>query len=217
MTRNLKALGLALAAAFAMNVVAASSASAHYVFTSAKAPVTTTGAQVGNHTFTVGGQAVQCTTTKFSSTMTGTEFGEVQIFPVYEGCTYAGGAKQIHPKFNGCTYTFTGATTADGKHGVVHIICPAGKVIESEMTNFNGTETCLLTIAPQTATEGYTAVNKGEHVDITATARIKLTPHGKGGCPLLVTGLYTGLTTLEGYEDGKAHGAATRVKISIDT
>lgn len=216
MTRKLKTLGLALVAVFAMTAVVAANASAHYVFTSAAANTSLTGAQVGNHTFVTAGQTIQCTTAKFSGTQTGTEATAVPITPTYEGCTYAVGAKTADVTMNGCTYNFTGATTASG-HGTVHVLCPVGKVIEVHLTNFNGAETCTLTIGAQIATNGYTAVNNGNHVDVTATANVKITPHGGGGCSLLITGKYSGVTTLEGFTDGKTHEAANKVKISVDS
>src|SRR6185437_3974454 len=71
MTRNLKAVGLALVAVFAMSAMAASLASATDLFTSTTANETITG--VGeNHVFeiTVGeGVALECTTASFHGTV----------------------------------------------------------------------------------------------------------------------------------------------------
>lgn len=219
MTRNLKVLGLALAAVLAMTAVAASSASAHYVFTSEAGSTSVTGSQIGKHKFTTGGQSVECSIAKFSGTQTGTSANELTITPTYETCTYAG--KTTHVTMNGCDYLFTGATTADGKHGIVHVKCPVGKVIEVHITDFPSAGlTCTLTIAAQTPAGGYTANNAavGKDVEVNATASgIKITPHGSGNCLFLVTGVYTGLSTLQGYTDGKAHESANEVKISVDS
>lgn len=217
MALNLKALSFTFASMCVMGMAAVSNAPANYVFTSPVEETSTTGQQVGNHEFIAAGQVIKCATANFTSTVIGTEIFEVAITPTYGGCTYAAGAKAVHPTINGCVYVFTGLTTADGKHGKVHLECPAGKVIEVHLTNFNGAETCTLTVGSQTLTEGYTATNNGNHVDILATAGVKIAPHGKGGCPLLVIGKYVGSTTLEGFVDGQPHGAGSKVNIDIDS
>lgn len=207
MIRNLKVLGLAFAAVFAMTAVVASSATAHYEFTSPSAGTTLTGEQVGTHTFTTGGQTIQCVTATFEGETTAAVTEEVTITPTYAGCTYAAGAKTADVTMNGCTYILKGKTTGTG-HGEIYVECPAGKVIEVHLTSFNGAETCTLTIHTQAATQGYTATNNGHHVDIHATGRVTITPHGKGGCPLLVTGVYTGTTTVRGFS-AKPHVLGT--------
>lgn len=220
MTRNFRALGLALIAVFAMAAFA-SSASAHYEITSNKAQTHLTGIQgegAANHTFTTAGQTIQCTGATFTGTMASGAVSEVTVTPVYSGCTYSSGTKVAHVTMNGCAYKLLGATTPDGKHGTVYVECPEGKVIEVHLTNFNAAETCTLTIGTQTATEGYTATNSvtdPNHIDIHATARVVITPHGKGGCPLLVSGLYKGTTTVEGYTDGQPHTLANKANLDV--
>lgn len=215
MPRNFKVLGLVLTVVLAMAASSVSSASADYLFTSGVSATISTGSQVGNNTFTTAGQTIQCTTTTFSGTGAGKETKELTITPTITGCTYASGAKTVDVTFNGCTVVITGATQASG-HGIAHIACPAGKAIELHLTNFNGSETCTVTVGTQTPTEGYTAVNSGEHVNITVTQSMKLTPHGKGGCPLLVSGKYSGTLTVEGFEDiSGAEGK--KVKLAIDS
>lgn len=216
MIHNLKMLASAFAVVLVMGIVVISSASAHYTFTSPVSNTTTTGTQVGNQELVIAGQTIKCTVAKYSSTVSGTEFTEVTIIPFYEGCSYAAGAKTVGVTVNECTYRMTGVTQASG-HGTVHVVCAAGKVIEIHLTNFSGAETCTLTVASQTVSEGYTAVNNGEHVTITGTSTVKATPHGKAGCPLLISGKFTGITTLEGFKDGEAHGAASKVKIAVDS
>lgn len=208
MVRKLRELGLVLVATFAISAMVASTASANYTITSPGAGTTVTGEQVGLHEFGTSGQVYKCTTVTFEGEVTAAEVEEVELTPSYSGCTYAAGAKVIDLTMNGCKYLLTGATTADGKHGVTHIKCPAGSKIELHFTNFNGSETCTVTIAEQAATQGYTTTNNGHHIDLHTTARVKLTPHGKGGCPLLVSGLYTGTTTVRGFS-AKPHVLGT--------
>lgn len=218
MTRKLRTLGLALVAVVVMNAVIASSASASYEFTSNKANTNLTAAQIGNHTFSTAGQTIQCSTTTSSGTQSGSAASEITVTPNYSNCTYSAGAKVVHVTMNGCAYILTGATTADGKHGTVDIECPAGKVIEMHFTNFNGAETCTLTIASQIETEGYTATNSvtdPNHIVIHTTGRVTIKPHGNGGCPLLVTAVFKGTTTVEGFTDGLPHTLANKANLDI--
>lgn len=214
MTRNLKALGLALCALVAIAAMA-SSASANYVFTSTQANTDLTGAQVGKHKFTTGGQSFECETATFSGTQSGSEAGEVRAFPNYSGCTFS--TKTVHVRINGCSYLATGAT--QGSHGILHIQCPPGKVIEIEITNFpNAGQTCTLTLPEQTPGQGYSVVNNEKDMTVTTTVTgVKLTPHGAGNCLLLTTAVYNGTTTLQGYKHSSAHTAGNEVKVSVDS
>lgn len=215
MIRNLKVLGLATVAILAMSVVVASSASAHYLFTSEITPTDFTAEQTGKHKFTTGGQSVECSVATASGTQIGTSFSEITVTPTYSGCTYAG--KTTHVTMNGCAYTFTGSTTADGKHGIVHVECPVGKVIEVHITDFPSVgQTCTLTIAAQTPSQGYTATQQGADIEIHATASgIKITPHGSGNCLVLISGVYTGTSTVRGYVDGSPHAAGDQRTITV--
>ena len=154
MTRNLKALGPALVAAFAFAAVSASSALAvtepvaH--FTASEYPSYIEGNQIGNHTFTTPLGTITCTTAHFTSkanklTAAATS---LTVTPEYTGCSTKTALGAEYPTTvtnNGCTYTFTvheKGTTTNGNietpsgtvenaithtwTGDVHIKCPEG-------------------------------------------------------------------------------------------
>ena len=154
MTRNLKALGLALVAAFAFAAVSASSALAvtepvaH--FTASEYPSYIEGNQIGNHTFTTPLGTITCTTAHFSSKANklAKAATSLTVTPEYTGCSTKTALGQVYPTTvttNGCTYTFTvheKGTTTEAEietpggvkekaithtwTGDVHILCPVG-------------------------------------------------------------------------------------------
>lgn len=87
MTRNLRALGLALLAAFALGALAVSAASAH-TFKSENAPVTLHATQVSNQTFTVTGHSVVCKNATFHGSSTNKANETVTLSPTYTNCTF---------------------------------------------------------------------------------------------------------------------------------
>jgi len=134
MTRNLKALGLALVAILAMGVVVAQGASAaetkhEFHADGEKTIVTGTNSIIGTngkgetetqlsvHEFAVGGAGtVKCNKVETESTQVGTKVGTetyaaatITVVPRYEECTFAGGAATVN--FNHCAYVFYGQTT----------------------------------------------------------------------------------------------------------
>jgi len=169
MIRNLKALGLALAAALALGAVVASTASAK--FDSEIEHTLISGEQPAGapHTLKVEAGVVTCKTAKFSGTSVGANTGtswtsdDLTITPEYGGCTAVvlGVEHATDVRTNGCTYTFTAGETFEGEtkvHGTTDIVCPAGKVIEWEITTPN---VCNITIAAQPDVEGVTYHNTG--------------------------------------------------------
>jgi hypothetical protein len=144
MTRNFKALGLALVAVFAFAAVAASSASAEVTdhFTTAHTPTVITGAQVGNSTdnlFSIKSfnEPVTCSTATFGGTVTGTSATEVTVHPTYSGCTTANlGTAAVDTE--GCNYILKSTTdaftntsgAAEGSKATVSLECETGKSIK---------------------------------------------------------------------------------------
>ena len=149
MTRNLKALGLALLAVFALSAVAASAASAATdVFTSSVEKTDITGHSTNKSKFTAGGTPVKCETATYSGTTKSKEVSEVTVHPVYEGCI----AAETFPATvdtHGCDYRLTG-DTVEG-HASAHIECTSGAI---KITVFETAahENLLMTISvpPQT-------------------------------------------------------------------
>jgi hypothetical protein len=91
MSRNLKVLGLALVALFALSAISASAAFAESTFTTT-AGATLTGNQPTGTTqkFTVTGQTTSCTNVKFEAIAPSADFASVDVAANYEGCTAAG-------------------------------------------------------------------------------------------------------------------------------
>jgi hypothetical protein len=180
-----------------------------------------TGEQVGENALQltdhlISGQpaSVKCTTAKF----TGTEpviavEGELQVHPVFEGCTAFGSAATITT--TNCDYLLTiGAATAGGWHVTTDVVCSAGSAIKIVAGN------CEVTIGSQVGLTTSEVENSGteENMDMllhTNIGGIHYTVAKDGtGCPLSGTGNfsqgdYTGTTTV------KAHDAKTLAPVGI--
>jgi hypothetical protein len=132
MIRNLKLLGLAIAAVLTMSAIAASAASADD-FTSEKNPVTVTGKGNGANVFviTITAGVVKCKESSYAAVMTPmtTSMTLTPSIPVKttggeQNCTGFGFPAEVNT--NGCTFTYTiGAATTGG----MDVNCPAGKEI----------------------------------------------------------------------------------------
>jgi hypothetical protein len=199
MTRNLKALGLALIAVFAMSAVAASAAQATAgAFSWASGTTKLMGSadpEAKNQTFTVTPGAVTasftCDEVDGEASVSGTTATEVTAPTIVyseaattasEGAGFCKGTVAGIPnvkttvKMNGCGYKFTSNTTvgtlAEGKvEGTVHIECQEEKVIEVSAAG------CLVKVGPQTVGRiTYTTKVTGSGVeDVTAHAEVGLT------------------------------------------
>jgi hypothetical protein len=168
MTRNLKALGLALVAMFALSIVAASSASATDLLTVPKAPTSlkvTGGTQEFKITGTSG--VFKCHHFKAVVELTSTATKEMTIKEI----TYTGKKEDtentecesnlgsITIDMNGCDYDLTGETTGKDElkeDATLSITCPAGKEITT--TTKVG---CTLHIHEQTPTSGGVTYTNG--------------------------------------------------------
>jgi hypothetical protein len=160
MTRNLKALGLALGAVFALSAMAASSASAIDTFTGPAGNVPITGLSHDNKfEITGSGTRVECTTAHFTSTVTSSS-SNLTVNATYTGrinetphdpqeCTISGGSATVHMKT--CDYDLTGKTTGSdlGTDAPVWITCTGTDEI-TITTSFGAT----LKIPGQTPTSG---------------------------------------------------------------
>ena len=144
MIRNLKALGLALAAVFALGAVIASSAAAEPAqFTVEGIGATETakikGGQTGTDTFSVGAlPPLTCKTATLSgkAESDGAHFTSVTLEPVYSECHVVIGGIFTFPAtvtMNGCAYTFNATkNTVVGKPFTADLTieCPINKKIE---------------------------------------------------------------------------------------
>src|SRR3982750_3566586 len=118
MTRNLKALGLALVAVFAMTAVLSSAAQAQIKVTTGVSPAWLTGEAVNHtgiasaktHTFTLtGGQVLTCTEPKFHATVKNGDTS-ITIVPTYNNCDAKIGVEVFKTTvtMNDCDYVFHG-------------------------------------------------------------------------------------------------------------
>jgi hypothetical protein len=129
MTRNLKVLGLALVAVFAMSAMTASAAFATPEFTTT-AGATLDGEEVGNVKFTVTGQEVFCTQYAYNATAPAASFASVTVNPEYIHCTGAFGVEAHVTGFGptGCDYVLNA-------NGTSQLVCAAGKDVTVEIAS----------------------------------------------------------------------------------
>ena len=152
MSRNLKVLGLALVAVFAMSAMVASAASATtHRLTAETATADLTGNQTVANQFKLTGATVTCNTVKFSGTAA-TLTEEITVHPTYEGNCQVSPIGSATINTEGCNYTITGETNATG-HAPVHIVCSGSNEI-----TINGP--CVIHVkGGQTPTGGVTFTN----------------------------------------------------------
>jgi hypothetical protein len=178
MSHKIKALGLALAAVFAMSAVAAQAASAtpHTFVTDSGNPAYLTGTQepapaVNRLFFTGSGEEVECEAAHYESTGTvANEAEEVTVHPVYEECSslLAPNPGEVKVRTHSCHFTLTGTTDGNG-HAEAHVAnCPEGEEIEIEIEG-----ACTIYVGNQTPTEGgvhYTNHTTATPMDFTVQA-----------------------------------------------
>jgi len=211
MTRNLKVLGLALVAVFAMGAVVASSASAtSFHFNSAADHTIINGSQIGLHKFATTAGEVTCEEANFSATTTTKTETDVTITPVYSKChiNFFGSKVSATVAMNGCQYTLTSHQTVAGvtTPATIHLVncTKAAEVVAAGCTIKVNTGQ---TLGGQTITNGV-----GDIVLTTNTSGITYSHSGfTCGTGSGTTGTYKGETTVKGSDtEGKA------VSISYD-
>jgi hypothetical protein len=193
MIRNLKALGLAVVAVFAMSALVASAAQATVttktiITPEGNKPTVITAEQTAGLALTeitAGNRAFICSKVHFDGEIAGNTT-DVKLTPTLEGCetTPVLGIKlPVTMTHNNCWYTFTGENTIEtGKYGVsVHLECqnPGEELITHIKSG--GTDVCTITIKPQTIT-GLYVKNAGTKPDDVVlnwnTAKFNTTIHG---------------------------------------
>ena len=222
MIRNLKALGIALFAVFALGATMASAASASLkIFDSTRANTVLTGTsdtgEGGNQVFIRSGVEIKCTHAEFEGTATGTETSPgsgvfstatIQLFAAYTTPTCSGPlGSEVHVDFttNHCKYDFTGTVS---KTATAELQCDAGSAGALITPTVFGSSLCTITVKPQ-ATGGHVVIDNitdTGHKAITATATasaITSTRTGSSACgpEHNATATYTGNATLTGYVD----------------
>jgi hypothetical protein len=231
MKRNLKALGLAIVAVFAMSAIVAQAAQAKFdtiktfptqehMFLKSSADETEP-----NQVFTTvtGGFSVTCKRLSLMATVLDGST-EAEGEPSYTECSSPLGAAEVNS--NGCTYKFTSETNAN-EHAVVHLVCPAGKEIEIS------TGGCKLFVPGGQTLTGihYANVQTGTaeremHLTMSVTSEMNISGHSGGGLACELGGVpatftqatYKGKATVQAVEDSNgAEGAATGITVETLT
>lgn len=176
MIRNLKTLGVALAAMLAMGAVAASGASAQDLFTSNEAAALE-GTQTNTHVFEADTRAIECTEATFTGSG-GTEETSLIMEATYDGCEFAG--VNVDVDMGNCAYEFHASGTVDvinngGEHTCTHSESSGpeeGKDPISFTASFFGSE-CTVEVGAQTGLESvsYSPENEGTE-EISAEAKV---------------------------------------------
>jgi hypothetical protein len=207
MIRNLKALGLALVATFALSALAASGASAQVGMLTAAVPVTLTGVQTAEgepgNGLTAFGSSVKCagsTYTGHKETVTPHEAipsGSTgfTFTPKYVNCVMTPGNFPATVSLNGCDYVVhIGETTAvAGTYGATFdVVCPGANMFEVKIftTAAKHTENkafCILRVPSQNGLKGLHITDTGNGtLDLTGTVEgIKIIKLNNGEDALL--------------------------------
>jgi hypothetical protein len=178
MMRNLKALGLALIALFAMSAVVASTASAQLGKITSDGPVTLKGTETGagQNRLTAFSTNVECpgstyTGHKTNSESSGVVSGEtsVTIRPNYINCVQGGVPAEVD--MNGCHYAFYDATTnpVGNKEDTYSV---KADIVGKDCTHIVvTTNLCAMTIKRQTGITGahLKTTTVPDDVDLTGT------------------------------------------------
>lgn len=216
MIRNLKALGLAMVAAFALGAVGATVAQAIVADVGAGGQtITGTGISVGehpDHSFTLSsGRSFKCNTVLFEGTITdGAE--EVIVTPTHSNC-FSKPKILVNPvtvTHNGCSFRFYGNAL---NNVTVDLVCPEGKEMEVHLyasagNHTNGTVLCTYTMAPFTGkhkselTNTTTGTDDIEMIATVANISVKRVAGVDLSCGAEnQTGIYTGATTVRVFND----------------
>jgi hypothetical protein len=172
MTRNLKIMGVALIAAFALGAVAASAASAEiFVFTSTAETSALKGQQTGTSKITVDAGALSCEVGKFTGEQWTEAAFEVTLSPSYEKCTLAG-VSGTEVAVNGCHYVVTVVGIEGSKdESEAAVECEEGKSI-TVTAKVAGITKCTVHIGPQEGLKSVTVANSGSPSKVNATLAI---------------------------------------------
>lgn len=223
MIRNLKALGLALVAVFALSAVAASAASAQQGVLTSDGPVTLdmTETGVGQNATTMFGEKIECQGTIY----TGHQYNvtphmpipgpttTITVTPHYNNanCTAFPGPTKATITMNGCDFVFhIGGTVAADRYALfADIVCPVGQQIEKHVylaPNNEEVSWCTYTIGPQAGLPGgrlTTTTNGAEDVDIVgAFKNIHVEKHGMCGAGTTNFGEWDVDLTVKGTNPG---------------
>jgi len=224
MNRNLKALGLALVAVFAMTAVLASAAQAQTLkVTVNPSPAWLTAEMIAHpnigkvETFKLaGGQEVGCDKTNSAATVNNGNTS-ITVVPNFEECVAVIGTEthKVTVTMNDCDFLLHGGATQTPNsttfiNGEVDLVCPTGKEVEIHVYKPATTETeelCTYKVAGFTNKQGNEFKNEGtgatNDVSISSSVGgIATTRTGSLLCGAAnQNGTFTGSTTIKAFED----------------
>jgi hypothetical protein len=229
MTRNLKAFGLALAAAMALGAIGAQGASAvvEHSFRSSVNNLVLTAATKSKDTVTLtAGLAIECNGT-FEGTNVGTTRDTLTMHPTYSSCTAFGGNASVHTA--GCNFILDSDTTqapghsTSSEHAAVSVECESSHVIEvtgpgcnvafaathssvSVNQSLHGVRYTNLSSHSGKESGTVSATVKTIHYTMTAGSLCGLVGHPAG---TYSGATYTGGSTVTGYEDSSQVSGST--------
>ncbi len=210
MTRNLKALGIALAIALATCAVAAPAAMAAKEFRSAVQHTIIKGTAASEHQFHIAGLTVKCGKSEFAGTfpLGASETPELALEASYENCTTMAGMTAVTIKMNGCKLLLTleegtvdtggGSTHTEGK---THIQCTGGGKIEMVIGML-----CTIDVKAQEVKGvfDHTLQGAGNSADVHSVSTITGVAYERTGSlfcgPAMGQAEYTGSITLKGFK-----------------
>jgi hypothetical protein len=228
MARNLKALGLVLAAALALGAIGAQGASAvvEHSFRSSTNTTVLTGQNEGTLVLEVtSGLAFECSAATFEGTVIGATRDTVTVHPKYSSCVT--GLGNITVDSNGCNYIFDSETTTSahsgsGEHASVSIECEAGHHFLLTAPGCNATfGSTHSSVAVNQSLHGvrYTQVTHSSKQSVTVNVTVGTTHYtmlsgslcGLAGHPAgtYTNGVTTGNVTVTGYQDGSVVSGTT--------
>jgi hypothetical protein len=209
MMRNLKVLGIALVAVFAMSAIAASMASADDL-TSETSPVTLTGNQIAenNNVLSTTSGTVKCKVASYTGASITTPTTTVTITPKYTECNVLGFLSHEPIDMNGCDYLLHLGSGATATTATADVVCPVGKEITATAISV-GTLKCTIHIPPQTGLSKIEVTNLGAagstrelelHLEIEGIQESHTKGTGLGACTAgsAATGKLTGTVTVTG-------------------
>jgi hypothetical protein len=212
--RNLRHMGPALVAVFALTAVTAPVASANE-FHSAATNTTLTVASNEDQKFLYesSGKTIKCTKIGGSGQATAQTLKEVTFKPDYQGCTIDGIAfSQAQVSFNECDYTFTIEATKN--EGPTHVACNGTSQITITVKVF-GVSVCTFHIGKQTPKGNADYEPQGgNHITLqpTETGIVGSRQGGSEcGSASSTSGSYTGKVTVLGEKTGTQQEVAIQV------
>jgi len=206
MRRNLKALGAAVLAVFAIGAVTASAASADPLFHSEAADTFLTGSQgpVLQNVLTTDLGELKCETVTFKGTWGAQTNTTLTLKPQYAACEL--GEENAVVTENGCAFVFHLGNNTETLAASMDIECPDGR-IEIHVPG------CTTTVPPQVGLQQSKFTNEGAGATQAIIADLQIAgihyvEHGEACANAGATtenGTYAGRITVRGEDGGEEH------------